>query len=45
MGNIILNLKKLEFYTLNQMGKEKVDNMNDRLEEFVRLFREGAKNE
>lgn len=45
MSNIVLKLKKLEFYTLSQMGKEKVDSMNDRLEEFVRLFREGGRNE
>ena len=45
MGNIVLKLKKLEFYTLSQMGKEKVDSMNDGLEEFVRLFREGGRNE
>lgn len=45
MGNIVLKLKKLEFYTLSQMGKEKADSMNDGLEEFVRLFREGGRNE
>lgn len=45
MGNIVSKLKKLEFYTLSQMGKEKVDSMNDVLEEFVRLFREGEINE
>lgn len=45
MGNIVSKLKKLEFYTLSQMGKEKVDSMNDVLEESVRLFREGEINE
>lgn len=45
IGKIVLKLRKLEFYTLNQMGKEKIDNMNDGLEEFIRLFREGGKNE
>lgn len=45
MGNIVLKLKKLEFFTLSQMGKEKVDSMNDGLEEFVRLFRKGEINE
>ena len=45
MGKIVLKLRKLEFYTLNQMGKEKIDNMNDGLEEFVRLFRDGGRNE
>ena len=45
MGNIVSKLKKLEFYTLSQMGKEKVDSMNDVLEEFLRLFREGEINE
>ena len=45
IGKIVLKLRKLEFYTLNQIGKEKIDNMNDGLEEFIRLFREGGKNE
>ena len=45
MGKIVLKLRNLEFYTLNQMGKEKIDNMNDGLEEFVRLFRDGGRNE
>ena len=40
-----MNLINLDFYNLNLLGKEKIDNMNDGLEEFIRLFREGGKNE
>lgn len=45
MGNIVSKLKDLEIYTFKQMGKEKVENMNNSLEEYIRLFQEGGKNE
>lgn len=44
-GNIVYKLKDLEISTFKQMGKEKVENMNNSLEEYIRLFKKGEKNE
>lgn len=45
IGDIVSKLRKLEFYVFTQMGKDKIDAMNDNLEEFIKLFREGENNE
>ncbi len=45
IGDIVSKLRKLEFYVFTQMGKDKIDTMNDNLEEFIKLFREGENNE
>lgn len=45
MGNVVSKLRNLEFYVFKQMGKDKIETMNDNLEEFIKLFREGENNE